>query len=59
MRDDTSVNPGLTTIMPDRLRQYDGDCIWQAHWGRERNRWVAWWRSRLGIGWWMEVKEWK
>lgn len=39
--------------MTDRLRQYDGDCQYQAHWGRERNRWVEWWRSRLGIGWWM------
>ena len=36
----------------DRLRQYDGDCAYQAHWGRERNRWVAWWEARLGIGWW-------
>ena len=39
--------------MAERIRLWDGDCRYQAHWGRERNRWVAWWESRLGIGWWM------
>lgn len=39
--------------MAERWRLYDADCLYRFDWGRERTRWIAWWESRLGIGWWM------
>lgn len=39
--------------MAERIRQWDSECKYRADWGRERTRWIAWWESRLGLGWWM------